>query len=76
MVLMGLGALLLIYGIVYTARSAIWRGPLSGRDSSRRPRGTLEPPRRGLGFLGVGTNWPGFLMMAIGAVLLVAGGSF
>jgi hypothetical protein len=76
MVLMGLGALLLIYGIVYTARSAIWRGPLSGRDSSRPVRGTLEPPRRGLGFLGVGTNWPGFLMMAIGAVLLVAGGSF
>ena len=76
MVLMGLGALLLIYGVVYTARSAIWRGPLSGRDSSRPVRGTLEPPRRGLGFLGVGTNWPGFLMMAIGAVLLVSGASF
>ncbi len=76
MVLIGLGALLVLGGILYTARSAIWRGPLSGRDSSLPVRGTLEPPRRGLGFLGVGTNWPGFLMMAIGAVLLVAGGSF
>ena len=76
MVLIGLGALLVLGGILYTARSAIWRGPLSGRDSSRPTRGTLEPRRRGLGFLGVGTNWPGFLMMAIGAVLLVSGASF
>ena len=76
MVLMGLGALLVIYGIVYTARSAIWRGPLSGRDSSRPVRGTLEPPRRSLRFLGLGTNWPGILLMAIGAVLLVSGSSF
>ena len=76
LIVMGLGALLVLGGLLYMARTAIWRGPLSGRDSSRPVRGTLEPPRRGLGFLGVGTNWPGFLLMAIGAVLLVAGGSF
>jgi hypothetical protein len=76
MVLMGLGALLLIYGLLYTARSAIWRGPLSGRDSSRPVRGTLEPPRRGPGFLGAGTNWPGILLMAIGAALLLSGANF
>ena len=76
MFLIGLGALLFLCGILYTARSAIWRGPLSGQDSSRPIRGTLEPPRRGLGFLGLGTNWPGILMMAIGAVLLVVGGNF
>jgi hypothetical protein len=76
MVLIGLGALLVLGGILYTARSAIWRGPLSGRDSSRPLRGTLEPPRRGLGSPGFGTNWPGILLMAIGAALLVAGGSF
>jgi hypothetical protein len=75
MFLIELGALLVLFGIVYTARSAIWRGPLSGRDSSRPVRGTLEPPRRGLGFLGLGTNWPGILLMAIGAVLLVSAGS-
>jgi hypothetical protein len=76
MVLIGLGALLFLCGILYTARSAIWRGPLSGPGSSRPVRGTLEPPRRGLGFLGFGTNWPGILLMAIGAVLLVSGASF
>ncbi len=76
LILMGLGALLVLGGLLYMARTAIWRGPLSGRDSSRPVRGTLEPPRRGLGFLGGGTNWPGILMLAVGAVLLVAGGSF
>jgi hypothetical protein len=73
---MGLGALLVFGGILYMARAAIWRGPLSGPDSSRPVRDTLEPPRRGLGFLGVGTNWPGILLMAIGTVLLISGASF
>jgi hypothetical protein len=72
----GLGALLVIGGLLYMIRATIWRGPLSGRDSSRPVRGTLEPPRRGLGFLGVGPNWPGILLMAIGAVLLVSGAGF
>jgi hypothetical protein len=76
MFLMGLGALLVLGGILYMAYTAIWRGPLSGRDSSRPVRGTLEPPRRSMRFLGVGTNWPGILLMAIGAVMLVSGASF
>ena len=76
LIVMGLGALLVLGGMLYMARAAIWRGPLSGRDSSQPVRGTLEPPRRGLGFLGVGTNWPGILLMAIGAVLLVSGAGF
>jgi hypothetical protein len=76
MFLMGLGALLVLCGILYMARTAILRGPLSGPDSSRPVRGTLEPPRRGLGFLGLGTSWPDILLMAIGAVLLVSGASF
>jgi hypothetical protein len=62
--------------ILYMARAAIWRGPLSGPDSSQPVRDTLEPPRRGVRFLGLGTNWPGILLMAIGAVLLVSGASF
>jgi hypothetical protein len=73
MFLIELGALLVLVGLLYMVRATIWRGPLSGRDSSRPVRGTLEPPRRGLGFLGVGANWPGILLMAIGAVLLVSG---
>jgi hypothetical protein len=68
MVLIGLGALLVLGGILYMARATIWRGSLS------RPTGyTLEPTRRGVGFLGVGANWPGIVLMAIGAVLLVLG---
>ena len=76
MFLMGLGALLVIGGILYMARTAIWRGPLSGRDSSRPVRDTLEPPRRSLRFLGLGANWPGLFLMALGAVLLVSGAGF
>jgi hypothetical protein len=77
MFLIGLGALLVLCGILYMARAAIfWREPLSGPDSSRPVRDTLEPPRRGVRFLGLGTNWPGILLMAIGAVLLVSGASF
>jgi hypothetical protein len=40
MFLTGLGALLVLGGILYMARNAIWRGPLSGPDSSR-PVATL-----------------------------------
>jgi hypothetical protein len=76
MFLIGLGALLFLGGVLYMARTAIWRGSLIGPDSSLPVRDTLEPPRRGLGFFGLGTNWPGFLLMAIGAVLLVSGASF
>jgi hypothetical protein len=76
MFLMGLGALLVLGGFLYLARSAIWRGPLSGPESSGPVRDTLEPPRRGMRFLGLGTNWPGILLMAVGAVLLVSGAGF
>jgi hypothetical protein len=76
MFLMGLGALLVLCGLLYTARPAIWWGPLSGPDSSRPVRDTLEPPRRSARFLGLGTNWPGILLMVIGAGLLVSGASF
>jgi hypothetical protein len=47
MFLIGLGALLVLGGILYMARAAIWRGPLSGPESSRPVPDTLEPPRRG-----------------------------
>jgi hypothetical protein len=75
MFLTGLGALLIFGGLLYMARATIWRGPLSGRDSSRQVRDTLEPPRRGLGFLGIASNWPGIALMAAGAVLMASGAS-
>jgi hypothetical protein len=71
MFLTGLGALLVLGGLLYMVRATIWRGSLS------RPAGdTLEPPRRGLGFLGVEANWPGILLVVIGAILLVTGVGF
>jgi len=76
MFLMGLGALLALGGLLYMARTAIWQGPLSGPDSTRAVRATLEPQRRGMRFLGLGTNWPGILLMVIGALLLVMGAGF
>jgi hypothetical protein len=78
MMVIGLGALLVIGGVLYMVRAVIWRGSLSGSDSSRsRPvRSTLEPTRLGVGFLGLGPNWPGFLLIAIGAILLLSGTVF
>lgn len=76
MFLMGLGALLIFGGLLYMVRATIWRGPLSGRDSSRQVRDTLEPPRRGLGFLGIASNWPGIALMTAGVVLMASGVSF
>src|SRR5260370_22286378 len=75
MFLIGLGALLVLCGVLYMIRTAIWHGPLSGRDSSRPVPDTLEPPTRSMRFLGVSANWPGILMMAIGAVLMLSAAS-
>ena len=69
-----LGALLVLSGILYLARTAIWSGPLTRPRSPGANFDTLEPPRRKVRFLGA--NWPGILLMAIGAVLLVLGPSF
>jgi sulfite exporter TauE/SafE len=73
MFLIGLGALLVLCGVLYMVRAVIWRGSLSGPDSGRPVRDTLEPPTRSMRFLGIRTNWPGILLMAIGAVLLLSG---
>ena len=75
MMVIGLGALLVFGGVLYMVRAVIWRGSLSGSGSSRAGpvRDTLEPPRRGLGFLGLGPNWPGLLLIVIGAILLLSG---
>ena len=75
MMAIGLGALLVFGGVLYMVRAVIWRGALSGSRSGP-VRSTLEPPRRGVGFLGLGPNWPGFLLIAIGAILLLSGTVF
>jgi hypothetical protein len=76
-----LGALLTVAGIVYMAGAALRRGRLSDpaptapdrpAPNLATPGPTLEPGRRGLGFLGLSQNWPGLLMMAVGVLLLLS----
>ena len=73
MLVIWLGALLVIVGVIVLANQAIWRGRLSGQGASE-PAGTLEPPQRGMRFLGFDSNWPGILLLVIGAALLLIGG--
>jgi hypothetical protein len=70
-----LGALLVIVGLVYMAGRAIWFGRMSGsRHAPPAARGdTLEPPTKSVRFFGVGENWPGMALIAIGVILLFAG---
>ena len=85
MTVMVIGAVLLVAGVVYMAGAALRRGQLSDphAESSGLMPGleaqgftasgpTLEPSRRGLRFLGITANWPGLLMLAAGAVLLLS----
>ena len=70
-----IGAVLVICGVVYMARMAIFRGDLSGPHAPAYDPGsvTLEPFHRGLRFLGVQANWPGIAMIVLGALLLLFG---
>ena len=73
MLVIWLGALLVIGGVLFMAAQAIWRGRLSVKRPRSAPAGdTLEPAERGGGF-GLATNWPGFALIALGAILLLAG---
>jgi hypothetical protein len=75
--LVSLGALLVLIGVVYMAAQPLWRGRLSGgrRLRSGKPSYTLEPQRPARGF-GIGSNWPGLALVAVGAVLLLAAVAF
>lgn len=68
-----IGALLLIGGVLF----AVWTA-LSHRRLSQPPQSadneneaSLEPPRQGLGFLGLTRNLPAIVLMVIGAALLL-----
>jgi hypothetical protein len=75
MIVIWLGAILFVCGVVYMAAATLSRGKLSDPHPAQAGPNepTLEPTRRGLGFLGVGPNWPGLLMMAVGALMLLSG---
>ena len=78
-----IGALLTVVGVVYMAAATIKRGRLSDpapvptmpdrpMPNLATPGPTLEPRRRGLGFLGLSQNWPSLLMMLVGLLLLLS----
>ena len=71
MVTILLGALLVVCGMLYIALAAIFRGRLSDPHLSSVRTETLEPTRPGLRFLGIKSNWPGLLLIVVGAVLLL-----
>lgn len=75
MLVIWLGALLVLAGVVLLASQAIWRGRLSGQGAPlTEPAETLEPPRQGMRFLGLQSNWPGLVAIVLGAALLLIGG--
>jgi uncharacterized membrane protein len=74
MTLILLGVLLVFGGILQMAFQPIWRARLSGRTRLRSGRAsdTLEPERPASGF-GIKSNWPGLVLLALGAAMLLAG---
>lgn len=70
-----IGSILVILGLLYIFREALGRRRLSDphRSEVTDTRPTLEPSGQGVRFLGLGRNWPGVAMMAVGAVLLISG---
>ena len=67
------GALLFIVGITFIVVQPL-KGRLSGASSTGpTPQGkTLEPERPGRG-MSIRSNWPGLIMITLGAVLMLAG---
>jgi hypothetical protein len=59
--------------VVFLAIQPLRRGRLSGGRVASS--GTLEP-RQPAGGFNLGANWPGLGLLALGAVLLLAGAAF
>jgi hypothetical protein len=73
MTLIRLGVILVFGGVLQLAFQPIWHGRLSGQTRFRSgPSDTLEPERPAGGF-GIKTNWPGLVLVALGAAILLAG---
>ena len=70
-----IGALLVICGLLFMARTAIFRGDMSEAQHPAVDPGsvTLEPERRGLRFLGLKANWPGTVLIVVGVLMLLLG---
>jgi hypothetical protein len=57
-----IGGLLVIAGLLFTTSQAVWRGRFKKESRSFSTGG-----------FGFRANWPGFALIALGAVLLLAG---
>ncbi|WP_265517252.1 hypothetical protein [Nitratireductor luteus] len=68
-----LGAVLVILGLLYSARSVIFRGRMSDPHSSPSAARTLEPKRSGIRMFGLKDHWPGLALIVVGAVILLFG---
>src|SRR5215468_4458372 len=71
MVLVWIGALLVLGGLVFVAVQPLRRGRLSGEQLRSRHVDTLEPRRPGRG-LGLKSSWPGLVLIAVGAIMLLS----
>jgi hypothetical protein len=68
------GALLVLAGIAFIAVKEIRAGPLS---KAKRPAGGIPPslePRSQGSILDPRRNWPGYILIVLGALLLFLGG--
>ena len=74
MTLIWLGVLLVFGGMLQLVFQPIWHGRLSGRRRLRSGQSsdTLEPTTPAAGF-GIKSNWPGLVLVALGAACLLAG---
>ncbi len=72
--LIWIGALLVLGGVLFTAAKALGRGRLSGARSTRHgyASDTLEPKGENARFP-LRAIWPGLVLLALGALLLIAG---
>jgi hypothetical protein len=72
--LIGIGALLIVAGMVMAALSTLRRGKLSQSEDAvtHEPRDTLEPVGRGRR-LNLKADLPGLALILVGIVLMVLG---
>jgi len=76
-VLIWIGALLIICGVIYGAAQALWKGRLSDARAVRSggEKTTLEPQQSPRAF-SLKTHWPAFVMILLGAILILTETAF
>ncbi|MCX8570790.1 hypothetical protein [Aminobacter sp. MET-1] len=69
-----IGSILMVCGVLLLAMAGIHFGRMSGSRLDPLAGRTIEPPgRQGLRVFAIDRTWPGLLLVAVGAMLLLAG---